>query len=487
MQEASFSLRTQWALVCIVAALACLRLCHVHLLWADEDYHLAAALNILHGKIPYRDFWYDKPPLSAVYYLLIGAHAGWPLRLLDAAYVLAACRLMFLLGRAFWSVAEGWTAALLLAFFTSFYLPSAVIPFAADALMLVPHIAAIYLAVTGRPFRAGLAAGVACLFNIKGVFVLAACALWSFAGFPLLVAGFAAPVAAALILALATGAWRGYWEQVWRWGLIYAERAPVAQPFQNAAIRTAHWLGFHAAVALGAIFGFRHAEPDKRSRITAWLLLSFVAAALGWRFAPHYFLQVLPPLVVIASRGFVLAIRAYGKPVAAVFAVLLLVPLIRFGPRYGRLAVDDILHREPQWIDVAMDLDSQHAAKEIRALARPGDTLFVWGYRPDLYVYTRMTSDSRFWDSQPLTGVPADRHLHATDAIYGGPAAANREQLTRSHPTFVVDGLGLLNPRLAPDVYPELRPWMAQYRLVAKTSMSLIYRRVLAQPLQYSR
>ncbi|MGH8102743.1 MAG: hypothetical protein ACREIW_15715, partial [Chthoniobacterales bacterium] len=50
-----------WAM--LVVALACLRLCHVHLLWSDEDYHLAAAIHILDGKVPYRDFWYDKPPL----------------------------------------------------------------------------------------------------------------------------------------------------------------------------------------------------------------------------------------------------------------------------------------------------------------------------------------------------------------------------------------------------------------------------------------
>jgi len=56
--------------------LASLRLCHIRLLWADEDYHLAAALNLLHGKWPYRDFWYDKPPLNAFYYLLIGGHAA---------------------------------------------------------------------------------------------------------------------------------------------------------------------------------------------------------------------------------------------------------------------------------------------------------------------------------------------------------------------------------------------------------------------------
>jgi hypothetical protein len=124
-----------------------------------------------------------------------------------------------------------------------------------------------------------------------------------------------------------------------------------------------------------------------------------------------------------------------------------------------------------------MDLDSQRAAAQIRDLARPGDTLFVWGYRPDLYVYTHLSSDSRFWDSQPLTGVPADRHLSATNAIYGGPAAANRAQLTRSNPTFIVDGLSLLNPRLSPQIYPELRDWLRHYRLVARTKLSLIYRR----------
>jgi len=95
-----------------------------------------------------------------------------------------------------------------------------------------------------------------------------------------------------------------------------------------------------------------------------------------------------------------------------------------------------------------------------------------------MYVYTRLVSDGRFWDSQPLTGVPADRHLKVAKAIYGGPAAANRQELARSHPTFIIDGLSLLNPALAPAAYPELHPWLAHYRLIGKTDLSLIYRRL---------
>jgi hypothetical protein len=124
-----------------------------------------------------------------------------------------------------------------------------------------------------------------------------------------------------------------------------------------------------------------------------------------------------------------------------------------------------------------MDLDSQEVATKLHALEQPGNTLFVWGYRPDMYVYSRLKPDGLFWDSQPLTGVPADRHLHTAGAIYSGPAARNRTELIQSHPTFLVDGLSLLNPKLAPNIYPELRPWLVNYKLVGRTKLSLIYRR----------
>ncbi len=469
--------RARTALFAVIVALSCFRLAHLHLLWADEDYHLAAAIQILHGRIPYRDFWYDKPPLNALYYLLIGGYSGWPLRILDAAYVLAGCFLVYRLARALWSATEGWIAALLLAFFTTFYLPPAVIPFAADALMIVPHLAAIYCAQRRLPLWAGIWAAVAFLVNAKGVFVLAVCAIWLWPEWLLLVAGFAIPVLTGLIAAFTSGAWTGYVEQVWRWGLLYAEGSPVTHPVLFGFVRTTDWAGFHIALVAGAVFGFVRSGRDDRSKLGAWLAISFAAVCLGTRFAPHYFLQVLPPLIVVASRGLVLALRAYRKPAVAVLVIALLVPLIRFGPRYARLAYDDTLARAPHWSDVVMDLDSQDAAGQIRSLARPGDTLFVWGYRPDIYVYTRMVPNGLFWDSQPLTGVPADRHLYATTVIYSGPAVHDREQLIRSHPTFLVDGLGLLNPKLKPSIYPELRPWLAEYQLVQRTKLCLIYQR----------
>ena len=469
---------TRRVVVLTVIIFALLRLSHVHLLWADEDYHLAAAFNILHGKVPYRDFWYDKPPLAAFYYLLIGGHAGWLLRLLDSAYVVVACYLAYLLALACWGVAEAYVAAVALAFYLAFYLPSAIIPFAADAVMIVPHLAAIYAAQQKKPLWAGLFVGVAFLANPKAVFILGTCFLWLLPQAALLLAGFSLPLIIGVAGAVWTDAWIGYIEQVWRWGFTYARGSPVVDPFRTGFVRTLDWAGFHSALIVGSVFAWMRFSLPQRWKFGVWLLFSFVAVALGTRFAPHYFLQLLPPVVLIASRGIVLAWSTYGRRAVVIFGILAAVPFIRFSPRYVELAVDNIRGRQPRWSDVVLDLDSQEAAAKIRSRSHPKDTLFVWGYRPDIYVYSRLVPDSLFWDSQPLTGVPADRHLSATTAIYSGPAAKNREQLIRSNPTFIVDGLGLLNPKLQPAAYPELRPWLAHYKLVDRTKLTLIYQRI---------
>ena len=263
----------------------------------------STAIHILNGKVPYRDFWYDKPPLCAVFYLIIGGYPGWPLRILDAVYILVACYLAYVLARDWWhDELEGYAAALLLAFFTTFYLPSAVIPLAADALMIVPHFAAIYCARRKLPFWAGMWAGIALLFNTKALFVLATCAIFVAPQFPVLLSGFALPLAVSLLAALLSGAWAGYYEQVWRWGFTYAQGSPVLHPVTTGLRRTANWIGFHAALVAGAVYGLFRATRSDRNQLLVWIALSYAAVCLGSRFAPHYFLQLLPPLVIAASR-----------------------------------------------------------------------------------------------------------------------------------------------------------------------------------------
>jgi hypothetical protein len=151
-------------------------------------------------------------------------------------------------------------------------------------------------------------------------------------------------------------------------------------------------------------------------------------------------------------------------------ALLLLIPLARFAPTYVLAARNDT------WRDTAMDRDSREAARIVSASAKAGDTLFVWGYRLEIYVYAHMPAATRFLDSQPLTGVPADRHLTQSTPVETEESQARRAELAGSRPTFVVDGLGRYNPRLALTEFGDLRAWMADYREVGRSGESVIYR-----------
>jgi hypothetical protein len=175
----------------------------------------------------------------------------------------------------------------------------------------------------------------------------------------------------------------------------------------------------------------------------------------------------LPVMALLAARGYTLLGRC-----RAILLALLLIPLVRFGPRYAMLANDLVHQRQSNWSDLALNEDSRAVSGRIGHTG----TLLVWGYRPDVFAYTRMSAGSRFLDSQPLTGVLADRHLVSSQPVAPALAARNRRELVASDPTWIVDGLGPLNPALAITNFPDLRDWLGNYHEVARTEFSIIYR-----------
>jgi hypothetical protein len=502
--------------VVAVAVIIVARLCHSHVLWADDNLPLATAIELARGKTLYRDVWFDKPPLVAWIALLWGARAGIALRLAGAAYVIAAAAVAWQFARSKWSHREGLLAALLIAFFLTFDLPSAVIPLASDMLLILPHLLAIYFAWRQRAFLSGLAAGIGLLCSSKAVFVLAACALWQFTGAPsfvatratprgtiddandgpaarcaLLIAGFLAPNVIAIGWMWLHGSAVEYYRQVWQWGSIYAANTFVANPLQEALKRTLNESGFHAALVVGMILAVAH---DRKWRPVLWLAIAFAGVIVGLRFFPRYYFLLLPPTTIAAARGWSIAThRDVGQRRAlpstnvgqrralptrlAILALiaLLAIPFIRFAPGYVRLA------RGETSSDLAIDRDSQHAAEKLRALAHlsptpASDTLFVWGFRPDIYIYSHLPAGTRFLESQPISGVLADRHLFSSVAVAPEFVAPNRAELVQSRPTFVVDGLGVYNPSLALVNQSYLAAWLQNYREVDRTAFSIIYR-----------
>ena len=463
--------RGSWVLLFL--ALLIPRLAHLRILWIEECYPAAAAIQVLHGKLPYRDFFFDKPPLSAFLYTLWLGYEGWPLRLAGALYALLCCVLIAACAARLWSPREGRYAAALLGFFLTFEIPSAALALAPDLLLIAPHLAAVMMAAAGRPFCAGLLAGVALLVNTKAVFVLAACLFWQWRAAPRLLAGFAVPNLAAAGVLGAYGALGAWWQQVWLWGLAYARDTFVEHPIREGALRLLSWCGFHAALLAGAFLYFRRRAEPHRLRLLGWVLLSLAGVAGGLRFFPRYWFLLLPVAVLAAARGLAITPARFR----AALLYLLLIPLFRFGPRYATLATDLVQGRRHDWSDIALNEDSARASAEILHRARPGDSVLVCGYRPDILVYTRLSLGTPFLDSQPLTGVLADRHLRGARLTFPGIAAGNRHALTAYRPAFIVDGLGPYNNSLAITRYPELASWLAGYQEIARTNGSVVYGR----------
>ena len=507
----------RWTLGLIFAVLLTSRLAHLDIVWVEEGYPAAAAIQMLDsGKILYKDIWFDKPAGIAYLYCLWGARTGLALRLADTVFLFVCCLLLYRFGRALWTEETGLVAAALLALALTFGIPAAVMAIAPDLALVLPHIAAVYLAFLKRPVWAGAMAGIGFWINTKALFVLASCAVFLVPGLDWLrlVTGFAAVTTVQFGLLAEQGALAAYWDQVWRWGAMYARDSFVEHPLAYGLKQTLNWCGFQASAIAGVLAYFHDYWPrayraatagsgeprwnrqqrpharltvpsgrgsvgasitlilgNERTQFTLWILLSLIPITLGLRFFPRYYFQLLPVVCLLGARGFTLSKR----PIRYLMVALALIPVIRFGPRYTTLAMDLRAHRPHTWSDLALAQDSDRVARILQN--EPKGTLFIWGYRPDIYALSRLPAATPFLDSQPLSGVLADRHL--TNAHVSAPEWKARFAGTSAaaQPDYIVDGLGRLNPQIA---IPT--PWLGEsYEVLADTGRSLVYRRRIAK------
>ncbi|MBI4893917.1 MAG: hypothetical protein HY821_25090 [Acidobacteria bacterium] len=449
-----------WA-ACFALLLA-VRLCHVKVLWVDEAYGMAAARRILEGTALYRGLWFDKPPLYAWIYLPCWGVEGLPLRLIGAMFALLCCWLAARTATAMFDRREGYAAAALMAFYLCFDHPSAVISLAPDQLLIPFGLGMAWAAAAGQPMLAGAVAAAGLLANAKALLFLPLLILWRPRETARIAGGYL-PAAAAVWIAAA-----GWWEPVWQWGSLYSRESLFGNPWKEGLSRTLNWAGFHAALVILAVCGLVK-EQRHRRLLLLWLGMAAIMVLAGFRFFPRYYFLLLPACVVAAARGASVPRRLWTTWLVA---AALAVPAVRFGWRHI-----GTLRREPAALrDLALSEDARDAAKRLALLALPNETLFVWGYRPELNVLARLPGTTRFLDSQPLTGVIADRHLSGTRVSAPELAARSRVELTRARPSFIADGLGPLNPALAITKYADLRAWLSDYEPVAQTRTVLIYR-----------
>ena len=162
-----------------------------------------------------------------------------------------------------------------------------------------------------------------------------------------------------------------------------------------------------------------------------WFLSACFAISMPANYTVSYEIFLYGPsaLLCAAVVGLV-QIRfpaADGRAVAVVCAAsFLAVAATMFGPAFKR----NFLPNQPSPAALWMDAEQRTVAALKELGAKPGETLFIWGWAPSVYVHTGMVPATRFSWAQPCTtrfpGYPVFREAMMAD-------------LLESRPRFIVD------------------------------------------------
>ena len=452
----------------------------------DEAIHAAIARTLLDGGVLYRDAIDQRTPLSyyavAALFRVSGENNIWAMHALASALIAATAFGLFLLGRAWRGNVTGLGAALFFAVFsTTLFYPG-------DAYALNPEwfVAAFttwaaWVFWRGAPAAAGVLLGLAFLSKQPALLdlgaplaVLAYRALparerWSHLAARLagVLGGFAAPVLLTVGYFAARGALADFHFYAWQYNLRYyapeissADRVLSAlKPFQ---LLGAHYPLVLAATAGGAAFCLWRvcrprpeagapAENPPRLYLLVWSVTSLAGAAAGGRGFDHYFIQFLPACCLTAALGLdelldwarAHRFRRFLLPAALVLFAVIVVQLGQGLVRSRR--------RPPLPVDPSL-----RAGEFIQAHTRADERIFVWGYHPDLYLFSDRKPASRFVYASFLTGlIPWTNTAPDRDTAYAivpGTRDTLLRELDAARPTFIVDCSA--GPNRSWDKYP---------------------------------
>lgn len=268
----------------------------------DEGVFLSIAKYITQGDLPYRDFFDHKPPGIHLLFALLFKIFGTSIWVPKVALIFAT------LGSAYFvqkigdrlKGGSGWTAASIFLFLTTqfegYYL-------VAEPFMILPLLAATWLLVrekiTGRSlWLAGTCLALAILFKqtaIISVLPLLWLGLWrGKLRIPMFILGFDW----LLILVAAWLLLNGVFSDAWRQVVVLTLTQYPAEPFGVVVgyLQT-NFLWTLPIWAL-AIFGLTKRFPFWR---TLWLVTLVPLPFMFFRHYPHYWVQVLPFVAVVAA------------------------------------------------------------------------------------------------------------------------------------------------------------------------------------------
>ena len=483
---------------------------------ADQALYAYVGQRLLHGDVPYRDAWDQKPPaIHAAYAAML---AVWPHPSVVAAADLAITALTaWLLGAIAWSWGQGGarlvTAALYLLLANPAFTRVGGVRIRAQCETFIGLLVAASLAIvarrlsTGRPggvtrrdaALAGACIGLAALFKYNAAVyalplgVALAVAAWdrtrplasSLSRFGGSVAWAAMGAALPVTLVIAGFAAAGALDDLYLATITYNLRYS-GETYAGAGHLLAYLLTFpvgHARVdSLWMLGGAGTAvlivAARKRPELAvpaAWVVAACAAIAInGSRGLPQYFVQAWPPLALSAGLAAGLVwprLPAWGR-MALVAAVVAAVPRVTQFDKMLAVTLVDARRLAGQIDEQAYlarfgraDSGDKYSALAVHDLARllvqrtgPDDPVLVFGFSPGAYVQSGRRSSTRFFWSRPvIIGFESERPGYGVGGLLEDLDAAPPQLVALQARDWDPDGPNSLDFFLAE---PRLRAWL---------------------------
>jgi hypothetical protein len=228
-----------------------------------------------------------------------------------------------------------------------------------------------------------------------------------------------------------------------------------------------------AALALNDRKQFWRSNQTERSALFGLLFASIIGTAASGRFHPHYYIQLIPPLALLAAphlRYFVVGgtpskrERLWRSSIYAYFALALVVFTIS------------------HWYFLARKRQPSAESRYIAEHSAPNDRIFVWGWSAaKIYTDARRRPACRYVLTAPLTGYifgdpepPLDTH----DRIVPGSWNNLEKDFALHPPEYIVDLEIDAQAQYPVRDFPVLKKLLSEhYEHIANTPKGVIYRR----------
>jgi 4-amino-4-deoxy-L-arabinose transferase-like glycosyltransferase len=217
------------------------------------------------------------------------------------------------------------------------------------------------------------------------------------------------------------------------------------------------------------IWAARRAE---RRALLGLLGASAIGAAAGARFYPHYYIQLIPPLALLAAPYYA---RLWSRTIQPPHW------LLRPAVTYAWLALTVVVLLIIHWTALAPRRVPSESGRYLSTYSAPEDRIFVWGHTPKIYLDAHRRPACRYITTFPLTGYIFGGSIPGFDTssrILPGAWTILERDFAKHPPTYIIDVQS--DPRTAQypvKDFPILAKLLKErYQLVARTREGMIYR-----------